>query len=103
MYFAPSANLVMGSVKPSEQGIASGTNNALRELGGALGIAILASVFASQGSYETPKAFTDGLAPALWVGAITVAIAASAAVLLPRVRKTPAVTTPERELFEAVA
>jgi EmrB/QacA subfamily drug resistance transporter len=103
MYFAPSANLVMGSVKPSEQGIASGTNNALRELGGALGIAILASVFASQGSYETPKAFTDGLAPALWVGAITVAIAASAALLLPRVRKAPAVPTPERELFEAVA
>jgi EmrB/QacA subfamily drug resistance transporter len=103
MYFAPSANLVMGSVKPSEQGIASGTNNALRELGGAFGIAILASVFASQGGYETPKAFTDGLAPALWVGSITVAVAAAAAVLLPRVRKTPTVTTPERELFEAVA
>jgi EmrB/QacA subfamily drug resistance transporter len=103
MYFAPSANLVMSSVKPSEQGIASGTNNALRELGGALGIAILASVFASQGGYETPKAFTDGLAPALWVGAVTVAVAAFAAVLLPRTRKAPVATTPDRELFEVVA
>ncbi|MEO5878104.1 MAG: DHA2 family efflux MFS transporter permease subunit, partial [Streptosporangiaceae bacterium] len=101
MYFAPSANLVMSSVKPSEQGIASGTNNALRELGGAFGIAILASVFASQGGYETPQIFVDGLVPALWVGSAAVAVAAIAAFLLPRARRVPA--EPAHELFEAVA
>ena len=42
LFFAPAANLVMSSVRPSEQGIASGANNALREVGGALGIAVLA-------------------------------------------------------------
>ncbi|MEU9194259.1 DHA2 family efflux MFS transporter permease subunit [Streptomyces hundungensis] len=84
MYFAPAANLAMSSVRPSEQGIASGANNALREIGGALGIAVLASVFSAQGGYGSAQAFTDGLAPALWVGAAAVALAAAAAVLIPR-------------------
>ena len=43
-------------------------NNAVREVGGALGVALLASVFAAHGGYQTPTAFTDGLTPALWVG-----------------------------------
>ncbi|MFD7168940.1 DHA2 family efflux MFS transporter permease subunit [Streptomyces violascens] len=83
LYFAPAANLVMSSVRPSEQGIASGANNALREVGGALGIAVLASVFSAQGGYGSAQAFVDGLGPALWVGAGVVAVAAASALLLP--------------------
>ncbi|GGR72602.1 MFS transporter [Streptomyces aureoverticillatus] len=83
LYFAPAASLVMASVRPSEQGIASGANNALREVGGALGIAVLAAVFSAQGGYGSPVAFVDGLEPALWVGAGGVGLAAVAAALLP--------------------
>lgn len=83
LYFAPAANLVMSSVRPSEQGIASGANNALREVGGALGIAILASVFSAQGGYGPAQYFVDGLVPALWVGAAIVGVGAVAAALLP--------------------
>lgn len=83
MYFAPAANLVMSSVRPSEQGIASGANNALREVGGALGIAILASVFSAQGGYTSAQSFVDGLGPALWAGAAVVGVGAVAAALLP--------------------
>ncbi|KOU53186.1 DHA2 family efflux MFS transporter permease subunit [Streptomyces sp. WM6378] len=83
LYFAPAANLVMSSVRPSEQGIASGANNALREVGGALGIAVLASVFSAQGGYGSARAFVDGFGPALWVGAGVVAVAAASALLLP--------------------
>lgn len=36
-YFAPAARLVMSSVPPGEQGIASGANNALREVGAGQG------------------------------------------------------------------
>ncbi len=68
MFFAPSGAILMGSIAPHEQGIASGVNNAVREVGGALGVALLASVFAAHGGYQTPTAFTDGLTPALWVG-----------------------------------
>lgn len=83
LYFAPAANVVMSSVRPSEQGIASGANNALREVGGALGIASLAAVFSAQGGYESGQSFVDGLGPALWAGAAMVAVGAVAAALLP--------------------
>ncbi|WP_229857464.1 MFS transporter, partial [Streptomyces anandii] len=57
LFFAPASNLVMSSVRPAEQGIASGANNALREVGGALGVAIMSSIFSAQGGYESAQAF----------------------------------------------
>lgn len=84
MFFAPVAALVMGAVRADEQGIASGANNALREIGGTLGVAVLASVFASQGGYGSPQRFTDGLVPALWVGVAAMVLATAAALLVPR-------------------
>ncbi|WP_432097070.1 DHA2 family efflux MFS transporter permease subunit [Streptomyces sp. bgisy100] len=89
LYFAPAANVVMASVRPAEQGIASGANNAFRELGGALGVAVLAAVFSARGGYESAQRFTDGLTPALWTGAAAVAVAAAAALLIPGRRDTP--------------
>ncbi|GAA3524913.1 MFS transporter [Aeromicrobium panaciterrae] len=53
MFFAPSASLVMSTVRPEEEGIASGANNAIREVGGAIGVASLAAVFSAQGGYES--------------------------------------------------
>ncbi|MGW1590664.1 DHA2 family efflux MFS transporter permease subunit [Streptomyces sp. NPDC002386] len=89
LYFAPAANLVMSSVRPQEQGIASGANNALREVGGALGIAVMSSIFAAQGGYASAQNFVDGLRPALVTGAGVVALAALAALLVPGRRRTP--------------
>jgi EmrB/QacA subfamily drug resistance transporter len=86
LYFAPAANLVMSSVRPQEQGMASGANNALREVGGALGIAVMSSIFSAQGGYESGQAFVDGLRPALVTGAAVVAVAGIAALLIPRRR-----------------
>lgn len=83
LFFAPASNLVMSSVRGSEQGIASGANNALREVGGALGIAIMGSIFAAQGGYETGQTFVDGLRPALVTGAAVVALAGVAALFIP--------------------
>ena len=88
LYFAPAANLVMSSVRPQEQGIASGANNALREVGGALGIAVMSSIFSAQGGYESAHAFVDGLRPALVTGAAVVAVAGVAALLIPARRRT---------------
>ena len=83
LVFAPSANAVLSSVRTSQTGQASGATNALRELGGVLGIAILATVFTSHGSYTTPQAFVNGLVPALWVGAAVLAVGALIAAVLP--------------------
>ncbi|WP_033326257.1 DHA2 family efflux MFS transporter permease subunit [Streptomyces yerevanensis] len=82
MFFAPSANLVMSTVRTEEEGIASGANNAIREVGGAIGVASLAAVFSSQGGYESASTFVDGLIPALWVGAAAVALAAAVSLLM---------------------
>jgi EmrB/QacA subfamily drug resistance transporter len=81
LFFVPVSNMVLGSVPTSEEGVASGANNAVRELGGVIGIAVLASVFASRGSYASPAAFVAGTRPAILIGAVIVAGGAVAAAL----------------------
>ena len=83
LVFAPSANAVLASVRTVQTGQASGATNAIRELGGVLGIALLATVFTSHGSYVTPQAYVAGLTPALWAGAAVLAVAALLPVVLP--------------------
>ncbi|WP_405979202.1 MFS transporter [Streptomyces sp. NBC_00158] len=92
LYFAPANHVLMSTVTPADQGRASGVNSALREVGGALGVAVLASVFSARGGYDTPQTFTDGTVPALWIGAAAVALAAALALLLPRRAKAVTVT-----------
>jgi EmrB/QacA subfamily drug resistance transporter len=86
LFFAPVANVVLSAVRPEEEGQASGANNAIRELGGVFGVAVLASVFANVGGYESGEAFVDGLTPAILIGAIGVGLGALAAFAIPRRR-----------------
>ncbi|MDQ1746414.1 MAG: hypothetical protein QOD07_677 [Frankiaceae bacterium] len=105
MFFAPVATMVLGTVDRTEEGIASGATNALRELGGVFGVAVLASVFSAQGGYTSGQAFVDGLRPAVAVGAGGVALAALAIALVPR-RTRPTPVEPyvdERELVQVAA
>jgi EmrB/QacA subfamily drug resistance transporter len=98
LFFGPAANVVLSSVRREEEGIASGANNAIRELGGVFGIAVLGAIFSARGGYATGTSFVAGLTPAVWGGAAGVAVAAAAAFLLPRARRTKTVTEPVREL-----
>jgi EmrB/QacA subfamily drug resistance transporter len=86
LYFAPVANVVLSAVRPEEEGQASGANNAIRELGGVFGVAVLASVFAHYGGYVSGETFVDGLTPAIYVGAALVAAGALAALGVARTR-----------------
>jgi hypothetical protein len=70
-------------VQPAEQGQASGANNAIRELGGVFGVAVLASIFSSAGGYGSGQSFVDGLGPAVLVGSVVVAVGALAALAIP--------------------
>jgi MFS family permease len=83
LVFAPAANAVLSAVRPEEAGQASGATNAIREVGGVLGVAVLATVFAHSGSFASPDAFVDGLLPAVWVGAAVLAVGALLALLIP--------------------
>ncbi len=103
LFFVPVGTVVLGSVQPIEQGVASGANNAIREVGGVFGVAVLSSIFAAQGGYTSPQAFIDGTKPAVFVGAILVGIGAFVALLIQRrgqesvVTESATVTAPELE------
>jgi len=84
-------------VRPSEEGKASGTNNSIREVGGVLGVAVLASIFVRFGGYESPETFTDGIVPALWVGAAVLAAGSLVSLLIPRQRGVDAVPVAEHD------
>ena len=83
LVFAPSANAVLSSVRTQQAGQASGANNAIREVGGVLGVAVLATVFTGAGGYASPQAFVDGLLPAMWVGVAVLAAGALCVLALP--------------------
>jgi EmrB/QacA subfamily drug resistance transporter len=89
LFFAPVANVVLSSVAPAAEGQASGANNAIRELGGVLGVAVLAAVFAHTGGYQSGQAFTDGTVPAVFLGAVVVALGSLAAFAIRRRQRVP--------------
>jgi EmrB/QacA subfamily drug resistance transporter len=90
LVFAPSAGALLAVVRPDQAGQASGTNNAIREVGGVFGVAVLSTIFAGSGGFGSAQAFIDGFVPAVWVGAGVVAVGALIALALPARRPAPA-------------
>jgi EmrB/QacA subfamily drug resistance transporter len=86
LVFAPAANSVLGAVRPEEAGKASGANNAIREVGGVFGVAVLASIFSNAGSFATPTAFAHGVSVAAFVGAGVLALGVLSALAVPSQR-----------------
>ncbi|HEY6774999.1 MAG TPA: MFS transporter [Thermoleophilaceae bacterium] len=106
LVFAPAANAVLGAVRPSEAGQASGATNTIREIGGVLGVAVLASVFTHVGGMASPADYVDGLVPAVWVGAAVLAAGALVALLVPGKSEASAAAVdpaPDGQVREAVA
>jgi EmrB/QacA subfamily drug resistance transporter len=93
LFFAPIATLVLGSVRRHEEGIASGANNAIREFGGVLGIAVMGAIFTAHGGYGPTRTlsaaqhFLNGVQPAVWTGAGVLLVASLAMWLVPNRRK----------------
>ncbi|MEZ4596912.1 MAG: DHA2 family efflux MFS transporter permease subunit [Chloroflexota bacterium] len=87
LFFAPVANVVLSAVRPQEEGQASGANNAIREVGGVFGVAVLTAIFLLDGQPSSAQSFVDGLRPATLVGALFVAVGAVAAFGIPRLRR----------------
>jgi len=78
--FVPVSIAALSGIEPKEAGLASGLINTTQQIGGALGVAILTTVFtthsANQIASGTPKpqAFVDGFSIAFWVAAAFAAI-----------------------------
>ena len=89
LVFAPSSTAVLANMRPADHAKASGANSTLREIGVALGVAVLTAVFTGAGGTLTPTGYVDAAIPAVWVGAGALALAALIALALPRRTPTP--------------
>ena len=77
--FMPAASLVLGRVAPQQAGAASGMLQTVQQLGGAIGLAVIASVYASR---AVPGQFVPGFGPALLTCSGFALLSALAAVLI---------------------
>lgn len=83
--YPPISTVAIEAVPERERGVAAGVNNTARELGVAVGVAVLVSIFATKGDY-TPTTFVDGLTPALLTACVVVAAGTALTGLLPELR-----------------
>jgi EmrB/QacA subfamily drug resistance transporter len=97
LFFAPMARLTLGFAPRELEGVASGTSNALRQLGTVLGIAVLGSIFSAYGGYASTAQFVTGMGAAMKVGAL-VLFAGAVLILFAGEHRVPAVPD---ELAEA--
>ena len=75
--------VIMSDATPEDAGLASGLANTSQQVGGALGIAVLAALAAARADAATaagvplPEALTSGYTLAFWGSAVAVAAAAA--------------------------
>jgi EmrB/QacA subfamily drug resistance transporter len=105
LVFAPVSTAVLAHTHEDDSAKASGTNSTVREIGVALGIAVLTAVFTGAGGELTPVDYVDAAVPAVAVGAAVVLATAVVAFFLPAGRSNrhaeAATTEPEQELVPA--
>jgi EmrB/QacA subfamily drug resistance transporter len=94
LVFAPSSTAVLANMVPDDHAKASGTNSTFREIGVALGVAVLTAVFTGNGGTLTPTGYVDAAVPAVMVGAGVLAAAALIALALPSGRRAAPAPAP---------
>ena len=88
--FIPVTIAALQGISNDQAGLASGLINTSQQIGGAVGVALLATVFASRTADQTiagvahNTAYTDGLSRAFLVGAVMTILGFAAAILLVR-------------------
>lgn len=83
LVFAPSATALLATLGLVDHAKASGVNSTLREIGVALGTAVMTAIFVGAGGQLLPDAYVDAARPAVYVGAAVLVVAAVAALWLP--------------------
>ncbi|GAB3595328.1 MFS transporter [Microbacterium tumbae] len=98
LVFAPSATALLATLGVVDHAKASGVNSTVREIGIALGTAVMTAIFVSAGGELRPDMYVDAARPAVLVGAVVLFAAAIAGLRLPAGRST---TRAEGETAEA--
>ena len=86
LVFAPMSTAVLATMGAADHAKASGTNSTLREIGTALGVAVLTAIFVGAGGELLPTEYVDAAIPAIAVGGFALAGSALVALLLPNGR-----------------
>jgi EmrB/QacA subfamily drug resistance transporter len=83
LVFSPSSTAVLATMSEANRAKASGVNSTVREIGIALGIAVLTAVFTGDNGQLTPTGYVHAAVPAVLVGAAVVAATTLASLALP--------------------
>ncbi|MEV4687350.1 MFS transporter [Microbacterium sp. LWH3-1.2] len=83
LVFAPSATALLATLGLIDHAKASGVNSTVRELGVALGTAVMTAIFVSAGGELLPDMYVDAARPAVFTGAAVLFAATIAALWLP--------------------
>lgn len=83
LVFAPSATALLATLGAVDHAKASGVNSTVREIGLALGTAVMTAVFVGAGGELVPDLYVDAARPAVLVGAAVLFAAMIAALWLP--------------------
>jgi MFS family permease len=95
LFFAPMARLTLSFAPQHLEGVASGTSNAVRQIGTVLGVAVLGSIFSTYGGFSSAQSFVDGLTPAMATGAAVLAVGAILALFAPERRPATSAAVPQ--------
>ena len=88
LVFAPSATALLATLGLVDHAKASGVNSTVRELGVALGTAVMTAIFVGAGGELLPDLYVDAARPAVLTGAAVLFVATIAALWLPAGRST---------------
>ncbi|TPW77939.1 MFS transporter [Schumannella soli] len=90
LVFAPSSTALLSTLVDADHAKASGVNSTVREIGVALGIAVLTAIFTGAGGELTPTGYVAAAQPAVITGAAVLLGAAVLGLLLPAGRRVAA-------------
>lgn len=93
LVFAPSATALLATLGVVDHAKASGVNSTVREIGIALGIAVMTAIFVSAGGELRADLYVDAARPAILLGAAVLLAAAVAGLWLPAGRSSAATPT----------
>jgi hypothetical protein len=100
LVFAPSATALLATLGVLDHAKASGVNSTVREIGLALGTAVMTAIFVGAGGALQPDLYVDAARPAVLTGAAVLFVTAVAALWLPAgwsARRVDAEASPHRE------
>jgi EmrB/QacA subfamily drug resistance transporter len=83
LVFSPSSTAVLATMREQDRAKASGVNSTVREIGIALGIAVLVAIFTGANGQLTQAGYVSAAVPAVLVGAAAVGVTALASLALP--------------------